>query len=69
MFDRRIFAAASGYEDYAPVATCAGSVEPFRRADHKAKKHPKPRKIDCRGRFALRHQKPGRVLAELEVVE
>ncbi|MBY3543621.1 hypothetical protein HFN71_28465 [Rhizobium laguerreae] len=47
------------------AGTCAGSVEPFRKPDHKAKRHPKPRNIDCRGRFALRHQKPGRVLAEI----
>jgi hypothetical protein len=53
-------------EDYRPTAVCAGSVEPMRRADHKAKRHPKPRNVDCRGRFALRHQKPGRVLAGLE---
>lgn len=46
-------------------SVCAGSVEPFRKPDHKAKRHPKPRNIDCRGRFALRHQKPGRVLAEI----
>lgn len=49
------------------AAIVAGSVEPFRRPDHKAKRHPKPRNVDCRGRFALRHQKPGRVLAEMEV--
>ncbi|XKM40380.1 hypothetical protein A4U53_031105 [Rhizobium ruizarguesonis] len=47
------------------AAIVAGSVEPFRRPDHKAKRHPKPRNVDCRGRFALRHQKPGRVLAEM----
>jgi hypothetical protein len=55
-------------EDYAP-AMIAGSAEPFRKPDHRAKKHPRPRNVDCRGRFALRHQKPGRVLAELEVGE
>ncbi|MGO8211888.1 hypothetical protein ACC782_33950 [Rhizobium ruizarguesonis] len=46
-------------------APTMGSVEPFRKPDHKAKRHPKPRNVDCRGRFALRHQKPGRVLAEM----
>jgi hypothetical protein len=61
--DRRL---ASTEEDYRPTACCAGSVEPMRRADHKAKKHSKPRNMDCRGRFALRHQpKAGRVLAEI----
>ncbi|MBY3263828.1 hypothetical protein HFO15_19570 [Rhizobium laguerreae] len=49
----------------AGTSACAGSVEPFRKPDHKAKRHPKPRNVDCRGRFALRHQKPGRVLAEI----
>ncbi|MBY5553773.1 hypothetical protein J0664_05820 [Rhizobium leguminosarum] len=49
----------------AAIAATAGSVEPFRKPDHKAKRHPKPRNVDCRGRFALRHQKPGRVLAEM----
>jgi hypothetical protein len=62
MLDRRVF---QNDDDYAPVAVACGSVEPMRRADHKAKKHPRPRNVDCRGRFALRHQKPGRVLAEL----
>lgn len=52
-------------DDYRPTAVCAGSAEPMRRADYKAKKHPRPRNVDCRGRFALRHQKPGRVLAEM----
>jgi hypothetical protein len=52
-------------DDYSPVACCASSVEPMRRADYKAKKHPRPRNADCRGRFALRHSKPGRVLAEI----
>jgi hypothetical protein len=27
-----------------PSTNAAGSVEPFRKADHKAKKHPRPRK-------------------------
>ncbi|MBB6299958.1 hypothetical protein GGE67_000551 [Rhizobium leucaenae] len=53
-------------DDYAPTGCAAGSDEPMRRADYKAKKHPRPRNVDCRGRFALRHQKPGRVLASLE---
>ncbi|MBX4941126.1 hypothetical protein [Rhizobium binae] len=52
-------------EDHVPLAFAAGSVEPFRKPDHKAKRHPKPRNVDCRGRFALRRQKPGRVLAEI----
>ena len=30
--------------DYAPLAQAAGSVEPFRKPDHKSKKHPRPRK-------------------------
>jgi hypothetical protein len=52
-------------EDHVPLACCAGSAEPMRRADYRAKKHPRPRNVDCRGRFALRAQKPGRVLAEM----
>ncbi|MBB2819044.1 UNVERIFIED_ORG: hypothetical protein GGD59_002289 [Rhizobium esperanzae] len=62
MLDRRIL---QHDDDYAPVAIAAGSVEPFRKPDHKAKRHPKPRNVDCRGRFALRRQKPGRALAEI----
>ncbi|NNH56959.1 hypothetical protein HLI01_09075 [Rhizobium laguerreae] len=52
-------------EEHTPAVIADGSVEPFRKPDHKAKRHPKPRNVDCRGRFALRHQKPGRVLAEM----
>jgi hypothetical protein len=29
-------------DDHTPAATAAGSVEPMRRADHKAKKHGRP---------------------------
>lgn len=29
-------------DDHTPAATAAGSVEPMRRADHKAKRHPRP---------------------------
>lgn len=55
------------HEDYALVVS---SAEPFQKPDHRAKKHPRPRNVDCRGRFALRRRpKMGRVLAELEVVE
>jgi hypothetical protein len=54
-------------DDYSPIAAACCSAEPMRRADHKAKKHPRPapRNVDCRGRFALRRRKPGRVLAEI----
>lgn len=52
-------------EDYRP-RQAAGSVEPFVKPDYKAKRHPKPRNVDCRGRFALRRPaKMGRVLAEI----
>lgn len=30
-------------EEYVPAAVAAGSAEPFRRADHKAKRHSRPR--------------------------
>lgn len=63
MLDRRVF--QTDDNDYAPAAVACGSAEPFRKPDHRAKKHPKPRNVDCRGRFALRHQKPGRVFAEM----
>lgn len=64
MLDRRVF---RNDDDYAPAAVACGSVEPFRKPDHKAKRHPKPRNVDCRGRFALRRPaKMGRVLASLE---
>ncbi len=54
-------------DDYRPTSCAAGSDEPMRRADYKAKKHPRPRNVDCRGRFALaRRAKPGRLLASLE---
>jgi hypothetical protein len=64
MLDRRLI---RNEDDYAPVAIAAGSAEPIRRADHKSKKHPRPapRNVDCRGRFALRRPKVGRVLAEM----
>lgn len=56
-------------DDYSPAGCAAGSAEPIRKADHRAKKHPRPapRNVVCRGRFASRHQKPGRVFAEMEV--
>ncbi len=62
MLDRRVFL---NEDDYAPITFAAGSDEPFRKPDHKAKRHPKPRNTDCRGRFALRSKKPGRVFAEM----
>lgn len=33
-------------DDHIPAATAAGSVEPMRRADHKAKRHPRPAGVD-----------------------
>lgn len=42
-------------DDHIPAATAAGSVEPMRKADHKAKKHSRPsRHTSCGGRFAVR---------------
>lgn len=32
-------------DDHIPAATAAGSVEPMRRADHKAKKHGRPQPV------------------------
>lgn len=55
-------------EDYAP-ALVVGNAEPFRKPDHRAKKHPKPRSKHCRGRVAFRSDKPGRVLAMMEDAE
>ncbi|WP_100772655.1 hypothetical protein [Rhizobium sullae] len=62
MLDRRFLQD----DEYAPTAAACGSAEPFRKPDHRAKKHPRPRNVDCRGRFALRRPKVGRVLASLE---
>jgi len=47
-------------DDHIPAATAAGSVEPMRKADHKAKAHSRPktsrpsRHTSCGGRFAVR---------------
>lgn len=49
-------------EDYRPAACAAASVEPMRRADHKAKRHPRPVRL-------VRYARPARRVVERECGE
>lgn len=50
--------------DYIPSATAAGSVEPMRKADHKAKSHSRPARKSEKlggGHFVFRRHADGRI--------
>jgi len=53
-------------DDYTPTAPAAGSAEPMRKADHKSKRHPKPRPARKSetlggGHFVFRRHADGRI--------
>lgn len=51
-------------EDHIPSATAAGSVEPMRKADHKAKSHSRPARRSEKlggGHFVFRRHADGRI--------